>query len=207
MGRGSLDSTLVCGFGALTRSRAEIGQSGVSAVDRAMGGEEARTIMSKVEWWDKLRVTAYCVETTREGDAKWSTKCQGRGAGVLRSEAHVIPLNRLRERRGNKVARQRPGCASRSSKRSADACRAILVLEGTSEWEYQSAEALPICQLHIIDRRFNIVINTGSWFRVSLKYFGDGASWSTVVEEGESVDTAGSRAATSSIEATTSGAG
>ncbi|GKG35203.1 hypothetical protein Tco_0440357, partial [Tanacetum coccineum] len=33
------------------------------------------------------------------------------------------------------------------------------------------------------------------------------ASWSTVVEEGESVDTAGSRAATSSIEATTSGAG
>nr|GFC78155.1 hypothetical protein [Tanacetum cinerariifolium] len=35
----------------------------------------------------------------------------------------------------------------------------------------------------------------------------DGASWSTVVEEGELVDAAGSRATTSAIEAMTVGAG
>nr|GEZ58210.1 hypothetical protein [Tanacetum cinerariifolium]GFA18912.1 hypothetical protein [Tanacetum cinerariifolium] len=35
----------------------------------------------------------------------------------------------------------------------------------------------------------------------------DGASWSTVVEEGEPVDSAGSGAITSAIEAITSGAG
>nr|GFD20609.1 hypothetical protein [Tanacetum cinerariifolium] len=36
---------------------------------------------------------------------------------------------------------------------------------------------------------------------------GDGASWSTVVEEGEPVDAAGFRATTLAIEAITSGAG
>ncbi|GKA87771.1 hypothetical protein Tco_0809535 [Tanacetum coccineum] len=42
----------------------------------------------------------------------------------------------------------------------------------------------------------------------SLPYLlGDGASWSTVVEEGEPVDTTGTGAATSLIGATTSGAG
>ncbi|GKG33018.1 hypothetical protein Tco_0430528, partial [Tanacetum coccineum] len=35
----------------------------------------------------------------------------------------------------------------------------------------------------------------------------DGASWSTIVEEGESVDAAGSGATTSLIRAMTSGAG
>ncbi|GJY28704.1 hypothetical protein Tco_0404471 [Tanacetum coccineum] len=45
-------------------------------------------------------------------------------------------------------------------------------------------------------------------FRVVVcELLGDGASWSTVVEEGEPVDAAGSRATTSAIRAMTSGAG
>ncbi|GKB40219.1 hypothetical protein Tco_0885161 [Tanacetum coccineum] len=49
---------------------------------------------------------------------------------------------------------------------------------------------------------------TGGWVSgVVRELLGDGASWPTVVEEGESVNTAGTRAATSSIGETTSGAG
>ncbi|GJS29110.1 hypothetical protein Tco_0489730 [Tanacetum coccineum] len=50
-------------------------------------------------------------------------------------------------------------------------------------------------------------MNDGGRYRCCLIVSGDGASWSTVVEEGEPVDTAGTGAATSSIRATTLGAG
>ncbi|GKG29908.1 hypothetical protein Tco_0419806, partial [Tanacetum coccineum] len=44
-------------------------------------------------------------------------------------------------------------------------------------------------------------------FGCCLRVLGDGASWSTVVEEGEIVDTAGTGAITSSFRVMTSGAG
>ncbi|GJW92877.1 hypothetical protein Tco_0172549 [Tanacetum coccineum] len=55
---------------------------------------------------------------------------------------------------------------------------------------------------------FNIVRNDGRLsFGCCLRVIGDGASWSTVVEEGEPVNTARTGATTSSIRAMTSGAG
>ncbi|GKG57786.1 hypothetical protein Tco_0587384, partial [Tanacetum coccineum] len=57
--------------------------------------------------------------------------------------------------------------------------------------EYQSTDHYPYVQLQYHD--------------CLLQYHG--ASWSTIVEEGESIDTVGTGAATSLIRATTSGAG